>query len=320
MGCCVIQWVGHSRQEAKMAEVKPILGVIGGTGLAQIAGLVRPEQIEAKTPFGSPSGPLTVGYLRGMRVVFLARHGAGHMFQPRDIPYQANVWAMRQLGVTHLVSLSAVGSLLEGLPPGRLVIVDDFFDRTNELPRTFFGEPGLVVHVSFGDPTCNELRPQLFSAARQAGLGEETIHGGTYVCIPGPRFSTHAESRFFQTTVPGAAVVGMTALREASLAREAEMHYACLALVTDYDAWREGEGSVTGEMVQRTIRENAGRAEAVIAELAHILSHDSPRVWACGCADALANGAIHTAPEHIPPELCDRYKLLIAHRLPHPAN
>lgn len=303
-----------------MAEVKPILGVIGGTGLAQIAGLARAEQIEAETLFGSPSGRLTVGYLRDTRVVFLARHGVGHVFQPRDIPYQANVWAMRELGVTHLVSLSAVGSLREELSPGRLVVVDDFFDRTNEPPRTFFSEPGLVVHVSFGYPICSELRPQLFSAARQAGLDENTAHGGTYVCIPGPRFSTRAESLFFQKNVPDAAVVGMTALREASLAREAEMHYACLALVTDYDAWRDGEESVTGEMVQRTIRENAGRAEAVIAELAHALSHDSSRAVTCGCADALAHGAIHTRPEAIPPTLRDQLAPLIAHRLPPPVK
>lgn len=297
-----------------MSKKKPILGVIGGTGLAAIEGLDKRREVLGHSPFGSPSGDLVIGEIAGTKVVFLARHGEGHKFAPRDVPYQANIWAMKEAGVTHLISLSAVGSLREDLAPGRLVVVDDFFDRTGEFPRTFFTEPGLVVHVSYGEPLCMRLSTQVGHAANDAGLGAKMHFGGTYVCIPGPRFSTRAESRFFQATVPGAAVVGMTALREGPLAREAEMHHAVLALVTDWDAWRDGEEAVNGEMVQRTIAENAGNAERIVVELARRLSEDCEST--CTCGEALARGAIHTHPDRIPRRLREQMALLISHRLP----
>jgi 5'-methylthioadenosine phosphorylase len=259
------------------------IGVIGGSGLYALAGLEGLEEVALETPFGAPSGPLRVGTVAGRRVAFLARHGAGHRLLPSEVPYRANVFAMKMLGVRRIVSASAVGSLREDLPPRTFVVVDQFIDRTWGRPSTFFGE-GLVAHVGLADPTCQEMIPLAAQAARDAGA---PVHeGGTYVCIQGPQFSTRAESRMHRAW--GADIVGMTNVTEARLAREAQLCYCCLAMVTDYDCWREGEQDVSVEMLLEVLHENAQRASDAVARLVASL----PREPACGCGRSLATALI----------------------------
>src|SRR5580704_16426403 len=232
-----------------------VLGVIGGSGLYEIEGLVGGEEVVVDTPFGPPSDTVVRGRLGDTTLLFLPRHGRGHRVAPHEIPFRANVCAMKKLGATHLVSISAVGSMREAIAPGDFVVVDQLIDLTKRRPSTFF-EDGLVGHVGLADPVCPALAGALADGATRAGA---RVHrGGTYVCIEGPQFSTRAESRLYRSW--GVAVIGMTALPEAKLAREAELPYALLALATDYDCWHESEEDVTVEAVLATMRENVKHA------------------------------------------------------------
>jgi 5'-methylthioadenosine phosphorylase len=281
------------------------IGVIGGSGLYQMEGLTDVEEVHVETPFGPPSDAISVGTLDGTRVAFLPRHGRGHRISPTELPVRANIWALKSLGVEWVVSVSAVGSMRDDVAPLDLLIPDQLFDRTRSRVNSFF-EDGLVVHCAFAEPFCPTLSVALAEAAES--LGTVRVHrGGTYICIEGPEFSTRAESRIYRQW--GVDVIGMTALPEARLAREAELHYATLACITDYDCWHATEASVTVEMVIANLHHNVANAQRVIREVARragVLQHDR----ACGCGSALAS-AILTDPERIPPEARERYRLLV---------
>ncbi len=286
-------------KEVDVAEAE--IGIIGGTGLYRMAGLEEAREVEVETPFGPPSAPIVLGRLEGRRVAFLARHGHGHRFIPGAVPVQANIYALKALGVEWVISISAVGSMREEIRPLDIVIPDQYVDRTYGRPTTFFGR-GIAVHISFDRPTCPSLGQVLYRAAVQAG---GRVHlGGTYICIEGPAFSTQAESRIYRQW--GVDVIGMTALPEAKLAREAELCYATLALVTDYDVWHESEGVVTVEMILENLRRNTAMAQQVIRNAVPLLG--GPRD--CPCASALKN-AIVTAPEAMPAEEKERLALLL---------
>ena len=251
------------------------IGVIGGSGLYEIDGLEGLHDVEVETPFGAPSGPLAVGRLAdvpGVELVFLARHGRDHQFNPSEVPYRANLFAMKKLGVSWIVSVSAVGSLEMAVEPGHMVVIDQFIDRTKNRPSTFFTD-GIVAHVGFGDPVCPTLRSYLLDAANEVGA---TVHdGGTYVCMEGPAFSTRAESEMYRSF--GASVVGMTNLPEAKLAREAELSYATLAFATDYDCWHPGHDDVTVDQVIAVLMANVGKAKRILAAaVPRIAAHDGP--------------------------------------------
>lgn len=242
------------------------IGVIGGSGLYHAAGLEEAQEIPVASSFGAPSGPVATGRIAGVRFTFIARHGPGHRIPPSAINYRANIDVLKRCGVTDIVSLSAIGSLREDLAPGQFVAVDQFIDRTFLRERSFFGE-GLVAHVSLADPVCPRLSKFAGNAAEAAGA---TVHrGGCYVAIEGPQFSTRAESRMFRAW--GADVIGMTAMPEARLAREAELPYALLGMVTDYDAWREAEAGVEVDQVLAVMRANAALAQTALAKLAAAL-------------------------------------------------
>jgi 5'-methylthioadenosine phosphorylase len=245
----------------------PLLGIIGGSGLYDIDGLVDVETISVSTPWGMPSDDIIVGTLHGTRTAFLPRHGKGHRFMPSEVNYRANIAALKQLGCQFVVSVSAVGSMQEHIEPGHLVVVDQFIDRTVGRARTFFGD-GIVGHVGFGDPICALLRPLLLESAMATGA--TTHDGGTYICIEGPTFSTRAESQLFRSW--GVSVIGMTNLPEARLAREAGLSYATLALATDYDCWREHEEAVTVEAVVAVMQKNVAVARRVVAGVAERLA------------------------------------------------
>ena len=266
------------------------IGVIGGSGLYELDGLEVLEQREVETPFGKPSDKLVMARLEGKEVVFIPRHGVGHRVSPSEVPYRANIYAMKSVGVTKLVSVSAVGSMKPEIAPGHVVFVDQFIDRTVGRDRTFF-ENGVVAHVSFGDPVCKELQAELIAAAE--GLDLTTHVGGAYVCIEGPQFSTKAESETFRSW--GVSVIGMTNLPEAKLAREAEMSYATLAMVTDYDCWHEGHDNVTVDQVIAVLTANVSMAKSVI-------QHAVPKVAAAGESPARGamQHAIMTRPDLIP--------------------
>ena len=283
------------------------IGVIGGSGLYELEGLTDVREVRVDTPFGPPSDALITGRLGDAELVFLPRHGRGHRLTPSAVPYRANIWALKQLGVGWVLSVSAVGSLREDIAPGHLVVVDQFIDRTRGRPSTFFGD-GCVAHVQFGDPVCPTLRGMLVDAARAAG---GVVHdGGTYVCMEGPAFSSRAESNLYRSW--GASVIGMTNLPEAKLAREAELSYATLALSTDYDCWRIGHEEVSVEAVVATIHANVALARRVIAEIVpRVLAHGGPPPM----ADALRH-AILTAPDAIPTATRARLDLLIGRHLP----
>ncbi len=242
------------------------IGVIGGSGLAEGIGLENAQEIAVSSPFGEPSAPVVQGMLGGVRFTFLSRHGAGHRLPPSAVNFRANVDVLKRCGVTDVLALSAIGSLREEFAPGHFVAVDQLIDRTQGRARSFFGE-GLVAHVSLADPTCQRLSALAASAARAAGA---TVHDrGCYIAIEGPQFSTRAESRMFQAW--GADVIGMTAMPEARLMREAELPYAVLGMVTDYDAWRESEAGVEAAEVFAVMTANAERARAAVRELAALL-------------------------------------------------
>ena len=269
------------------------IGVIGGSGLYDMAELTEREERSLKTPFGDPSGPYLLGTLRGRRVAFLARHGAGHRLLPSELNFRANIFGFKLLGVERIISASAVGSLKQEYPPLDIVVPDQFFDRTTSRASTFFGN-GLAGHVSFAHPVCPELARVAAEAVEAAGA---RVHrGGTYVCMEGPQFSTLAESRLYRSW--GMDVIGMTNLQEAKLAREAEICYVTLALVTDYDCWHPDHDTVTVEMIVKTLLQNAQTAQRAIAEMAAKL----PAGRACDCGSALKHALI-TRPEAVPPQV-----------------
>ncbi len=255
-----------------MAQAK--IGIIGGSGLYKMESLQEVEELSIDTPFGRPSDALIYGKLEGVPVVFLARHGRHHHLLPTELPFRANIYAMKSLGVEYLLSASAVGSLKDGVKPLDMVIPDQFIDRTRDRVSTFFGE-GIVAHIAFGDPICPQLAQVLAAAVESLDLPEVTLHqGGTYVCIEGPAFSTKAESHLYRSW--GATVIGMTNLQEAKLAREAEIAYATLALVTDYDCWHSDHDSVTVDMVIANLSKNATNAQQVIRAAVQRLAANPP--------------------------------------------
>ncbi|MEH1844624.1 MAG: S-methyl-5'-thioadenosine phosphorylase [Nostoc sp.] len=250
------------------------IGIIGGSGLYKMDALKDIEEVHVQTPFGSPSDALILGTLDGTRVAFLARHGRNHTLLPSELPFRANIYAMKQLGVEYLISASAVGSLKEEAKPLDMVVPDQFIDRTKNRISTFFGE-GIVAHIAFSDPICKNLAVVLADAIASLNLPEVTLHrGGTYVCMEGPAFSTKAESNLYRSW--GATIIGMTNLPEAKLAREAEIAYATLALVTDYDCWHPGHDTVTVEIVIGNLLRNAVNAQRVIQETVRRLSENPP--------------------------------------------
>ena len=279
-----------------------LIGIIGGSGLYEMEGLERVEERRVETPFGAPSDAYIIGSLAGRRVAFLARHGRGHRLMPSELNFRANVFGFKLLGAEWVISASAVGSMREDLPPLDIVIPDQFFDRTKGRASTFFGG-GLVAHVSFADPTCQVLGGQLFAAGQS--VGAQMHHGGTYLCIEGPQFSTRAESRIYRNW--GVDVIGMTNLQEAKLCREAEICYATLALVTDYDVWHETEQDVSVEAVVAILKQNAETAKAIIK--ATVSAFPAGREG-CSCGSALQD-AIITARDAIPADVRERLRPII---------
>jgi 5'-methylthioadenosine phosphorylase len=270
------------------------IGIIGGSGLYKMEALKDVEEVQIQTPFGSPSDALILGTLDGTRVAFLARHGRNHTLLPSELPFRANIYAMKQLGVEYLISASAVGSLKEEAKPLDMVVPDQFIDRTKNRVSTFFGE-GIVAHIAFGDPICKNLAGVLADAIASLNLPDVTLHrGGTYVCMEGPAFSTKAESNLYRSW--GATIIGMTNLPEAKLAREAEIAYATLALVTDYDCWHPDHDSVTVEMVIGNLQRNAVNAQKVIQETVHRLSQNPPHSEAHSALKYAILTNLETAP------------------------
>ena len=267
------------------------LAVIGGSGFYEIDGVTDIERAEIETPFEAPSDAIVIGTLAGERTAFLPRHGVGHRILPGELPQRANIWALASLGVERILSVSAVGSLREDIAPGDVVVPDQMIDRTNGArPSTFFGN-GVVAHIAFDEPFCPSLSGALYAQAAAAGV---TSHpGGTLVVIEGPAFSTRSESQLYRSW--GAGLIGMTALPEAKLAREAGICYATLACVTDYDTWHPTHGTVTADMIIRVLRQNVGNARRIVAATAGAL----PSRGLCTCAHAL-DTAVVTAPDAIP--------------------
>ncbi|MEM9162644.1 MAG: S-methyl-5'-thioadenosine phosphorylase [Cyanobacteria bacterium P01_F01_bin.4] len=281
------------------------IGVIGGSGLYKMDALTDVQEVHVDTPFGKPSDALIVGSLDGTRVAFLARHGRGHTLMPTELPFRANIYAMKSLGVEYLISASAVGSLKEAVKPVDMVVPDQFIDRTKNRVSTFFGN-GIVAHITFGDPVCKNLAAVLADSVDSLDLPEVTLHrGGTYVCMEGPAFSTKAESHLYRSW--GATVIGMTNLPEAKLAREAEIAYATLAMATDYDCWHPDHDSVTVEMVIGNLQKNAVNAQRVIREVVRRLSENPPTSEA---HDALKFGII-TPLDMAPAETKEKLMLLL---------
>jgi 5'-methylthioadenosine phosphorylase len=278
-----------------------VLAVIGGSGLYEIEGLSDVDEVRVETPFGAPSDAVVRGRLGETTLLFLPRHGRGHRFAPHEVPFRANVCACKMLGATHLLSISAVGSMKESIAPGDFVVVDQFIDLTRRRVSTFF-EDGIVGHVGFADPVCGDLSRALAGAAGRAGA---RVHErGTYVCIEGPQFSTRAESQLYRSW--GVSVIGMTAMPEAKLAREAELPFALLALATDYDCWHASEEDVSVEAILAILQKNVATARGTVSELARSLP-DPSRSPARG---ALAS-ALMTARERIPPATLARLDWLV---------
>jgi 5'-methylthioadenosine phosphorylase len=266
------------------------IGVIGGSGLYEIEGLTDIEEVDLSTPFGKPSDTIVIGTLQGKRVAFLPRHGRGHRILPSELNARANVYALKSLGVEWIISVSACGSMKEEIAPSDIVIPDQIIDRTKGRESTFFGN-GLVVHVSFAEPFCPELSDILYTSAKKAGA---SVHkGGTYVCMEGPRFSTKAESKMHRLW--DVDIIGMTAIPEAVLAREAEICYATIAMATDYDVWHETEEPVTADMVVQTVLQNIETAKSILKEAIPLIGPERD----CECANALSV-AIQTARDRIP--------------------
>ena len=285
-----------------MVEAK--IGIIGGSGLYKMDALKDVREIKLSTPFGDPSDALIVGQLEDATVAFLARHGRNHHLLPTELPFKANIHAMKQLGVEYIISASAVGSLQAEAKPLDMVIPDQFIDRTKHRSSTFFGE-GLVAHIAFGDPICPNLAKVLGDAVESLTLSESSLHrGGTYVCMEGPAFSTKAESNLYRSW--GAKVIGMTNLTEAKLAREAEIAYATLALVTDYDCWHPDHDSVTVEMIIGNLQKNAVNAQLVIKEAVKRLNVNPPE----SIAHSALKFAILTPADKIPAATKEKLALL----------
>lgn len=282
-------------------EQKPTLAVIGGSGLYSIQGLEDAQLHDLDTPFGRPSAPIVVGLLEGRRVAFLARHGLGHHIQPSQVNYRANIYALKSLGIERIVSISACGSLREDYVPGEIVIPDQIFDFTHGRKRSFFGD-GLVAHVSVADPFCAEFSEQLLQATAQTGA---VVHsGGAFITIEGPRFSTRAESNVYRSW--GMSLIGMTTSPEVFLAREAEICYAVMAHVTDYDVWHVSEQPVTVDMVIEILNRNTQIAQQAVRNLVRSVSDERT----CSCGSALATALI-THREAIPLETRQRLGLLV---------
>jgi 5'-methylthioadenosine phosphorylase len=281
------------------------LGVIGGSGVYQMEGAEVVQEHELDTPFGAPSDHVVETRINGRAVMFLPRHGRGHRLLPTEVNARANIHALKQLGVTHVMAVSAVGIMQEHIRPGDMVVPDQIFDRTRGFrPSTFFGN-GIVGHMSFADPFCEEMRQVVIEATSRKGA---TLHqGGTYICMEGPQFSTRAESHFYRREVD-ATIIGMTALPEAKLAREAEMCYAMLAMGTDYDCWHESEEDVSIEAVLALLKTNAELANSIVQEAAGLLPEESD----CECLHA-ARYAIITAPEMISDAVKERLQVLYGH-------
>jgi 5'-methylthioadenosine phosphorylase len=281
------------------------IGIIGGSGLYQMEALTDIEEVRMETPFGHPSDAIILGTLDGTRVAFLARHGRSHTLMPSELPFRANIYAMKFLGVEYLISASAVGSLKETAKPLDMVVPDQFIDRTRNRVSTFFGE-GVVAHIAFGDPVCPVLAGLLADAVASLNLPDVTLHrGGTYVCMEGPAFSTKAESELYRRW--DATVIGMTNLPEAKLAREAEMAYATLALVTDYDCWHPDHDSVTVEMVIRNLQKNAVNAQRVIRAAVNRIATNPPESE----AHSALKYAIITPLDKAPQATVEKLRLLL---------
>lgn len=286
-----------------MVDVR--IGIIGGSGLYKMESLKNVEEVNLHTPFGDPSDALIVGDLDGNKVAFIARHGRHHHLTPSEVPYRANIHAMKQMGVEYLISASAVGSLQAEVKPLDLVLPDQFLDRTKSRASTFFGE-GIVAHIAFGEPICHQLQQVLADSIDSLQLPNVTCHkGGTYVCMEGPAFSTKAESNMYRQL--GGTIIGMTNLPEAKLAREAEMAYATLALSTDYDCWHPDHDSVTVEMVIANLGKNAVNAQRVIQEAVKRISTNPFK----SVAHSALQYAIITQMEHANPETKKKLELLI---------
>jgi 5'-methylthioadenosine phosphorylase len=282
------------------------IGIIGGSGLYDMEGLTDRTEVTLDTPFGAPSGPYVTATLRGRRVAFLARHGAGHRITPSELNFRANIFGFKLLGVQRILSASAVGSLREDYAPLDIVVPDQFFDRTTGRASTFFGN-GLVAHVGFAHPVCGELAGLVVASAKAVGA---RVHGaGTYVCMEGPAFSTLAESKAYRSW--GFDVIGMTNLQEAKLAREAEICYTTIALVTDYDCWHPDHDSVTVEMIIANLVRNAATAQQIIAEAVGRL----PEARGCACGRALEH-AIITRPEAVPAQVKQALAPIVGKYLP----
>ena len=284
-----------------------LLAVIGGSGFYRMPGLDDVERWAPQTPFGPTSDEIVIGTVHGKRVAFLPRHGTGHRLMPHEIPVRANIWALKALGVQGILAVSAVGSLREEIVPGHMVVPDQIIDRTRAgRPTTFFGD-GIVVHVGFADPFCADLSGRLITAADEVG---QPVHaGGAYIAMEGPLFSTRAESKLYRSW--DASIIGMTAVPEAKLAREAEVAYAMLATATDYDVWHESEADVTAVAVAEIVAQNVASAQRIVAAVAR----DLPAGWVSSAEGALED-AIMTDPKRIPAETRERYALLIDKRLP----
>jgi 5'-methylthioadenosine phosphorylase len=287
-------------------EVKPVLGVIGGSGLYAMQGLESVETREIETPFGVPSSPIMLGDLNGKRIAFIARHGVGHLLSPSEVNYRANIYALKMLGVERVLSVSACGSLREDYAPGEIVVPNQLFDHTRNRKRTFF-ENGLVAHVSVADPFCSDLNQRIADSVEQAG--GKVHRSGTFITIEGPRFSTRAESNIYRAW--NMSIIGMTTSPEAFLAREAELCYGVMAHVTDYDVWHVSEEPVSVEMVIRTLQANTTLAQQAIANLVNSL----PTERDCDCGSAL-EFAIITQPDRVPKATRERLALLVGRYLP----
>jgi 5'-methylthioadenosine phosphorylase len=259
------------------------IGIIGGSGLYSMPGFTDIQEIRQQTPFGEPSDAYVLGMLEGRKVAFLARHGRGHLLMPTELNYRANIYGFKQLGVERIISLSAVGSLKEEHKPMQFVVPDQFFDRTRHRVDTFFGE-GVVAHIAFADPICPELARVVEQACQKAQVIAK--HGGTYLCMEGPQFSTKAESNIYRSW--GMDVIGMTNLQEAKLAREAEICYVTVAMVTDYDCWHPEHDSVSVDQIIAVLNKNAENACKVVRESVAVM----PRVHSCKCGSALAHAII----------------------------
>jgi len=277
------------------------LAIIGGSGLYAMPGLKETREYSFSTPFGKPSAPIAVGTLEGMRVAFLARHGIGHHITPTEVPYRANIYALKSMGVARIISISACGSLKEELPPGHIVIPEQIYDNTHGRARSFFGE-GLVAHISVENPFCADTSDQLEAAVRSAG--GQVHRGGTFITIEGPRFSTRGESITYRSW--GMSIIGMTASPEAFLAREAEICYATMAHITDYDVWHESEAAVTVEMVIQTLHKNTSLAQEAVRLLVRNIRPERN----CDCKNALSTALI-TRRDAIPPATLQKLDLLV---------